>query len=298
MREWLRLVFSGRPGWMNALMVFCFYMTFVYMPFDFLLKPMAVDEEVWFGVRLHGFAAKLTEPLHWAIYAAGAYGFLRMKEWMWPWAALYAGQVAISMIVWPLLYVDGVGGVLFGVVAFVPFALLTRALWNARDQFASPATTLRERYGDWALVTGASAGIGAEFARALAKDGVSVVLTARRADRLEALAGELEKTWSVQTRSVACDLSQPEGVETLAAAVADLPIAILVNNAGFGHAGRFDKLDEERLRQMIELNCVAPVVLTRRLLPGMLERGRGAVVITGSAMAASTSARSSGSLAR
>jgi short-subunit dehydrogenase len=71
-------------------------------------------------------------------------------------------------------------------------------------------------------------------------------------------------------------------VDALAADVADLPIAVLVNNAGFGYAGRFDKQDEERLRQMIELNCVAPVLLTRRLLPGMQERGRGAVIVTGS----------------
>jgi short-subunit dehydrogenase len=71
-------------------------------------------------------------------------------------------------------------------------------------------------------------------------------------------------------------------VDALASAVADLPIAILVNNAGFGYAGRFDKQDEDRLRQMIELNCVAPVALTRRLLPSMLERGRGAVIVTGS----------------
>jgi short-subunit dehydrogenase len=282
MREWLRRVLAGRPGWMNALMVFCAYMAFVYVPWDFLVKPAALDEEVWFGVRLHGAAAKWTEPLHWAIYAAGFYGFLRMKEWMWPWAALYAAQVAIAMLVWPLLYVEGFGGFVVGVAGFVVFALLTRALWNARDRFAPPAATLRERYGDWALVTGASAGIGAEFARALARDGVSVVLTARRGDRLEALTSELEKTWSVQTRSVVCDLSRPDGVDALAADVADLPIAVLVNNAGFGYAGRFDKQDEERLRQMIELNCVAPVLLTRRLLPGMQERGRGAVIVTGS----------------
>lgn len=282
MRDWLRLVFAGRPGWMNALMVFCAYMAIVYVPWDFFMKPAALDEEVWFGIRLHGAAAKLTEPLHWAIYAAGAYGFLRMREWMWPWASLYAGQIAIAMLVWPLLYVGGVGGFLAAIASFVPFAFLTWALWNARDRFSAPDRTLRERYGDWALVTGASAGIGAEFARALARDGVSVVLTARRTDRLEALAAELEKTWSVQTRCVACDLSRPDGVDALASAVADLPIGILVNNAGFGYAGRFDKLAEDRLRQMIELNCVAPVALTRRLLPSMLERGRGAVVITGS----------------
>lgn len=282
MRHWFKLVFSGRPFWMNALMVFCAYMAIVYVPWDFFMKPVALDEEVWFGIRLHGVAAKLTEPLHWAIYAAGAYGFLRMRRWMWPWAALYSGQIAIAMLLWPWLYVGGVSGFFAGIVSFVPFAFLTRALWNCQAVFADSTTTLRERYGEWALVTGASAGIGAEFARALARDGVSCVLTARRGDRLEALASELEKTWSVQTRVVACDLAAADGASELARAVEDLPIAILVNNAGFGLAGRFDKLDEERLQQMVQLNCAAPVVLTRRLVPSMIERGRGAVVITGS----------------
>jgi len=282
MRDWLKLVFSGRPAWMNALMVFSAYMAVVYVPWDLFVKPVAIDEEVWFGIRFHGFTAKLLTPLHWAIYAAGAYGFLRMRRWMWPWASVYVGQVAFSMLVWPWLYVEGFGGVLMGFVAFVPFALLTRALWRSQKAFADPSTTLRERYGDWALVTGASAGIGAEFARTLARDGVSCVLAARRGDRLEALAGELEKTWSVQTRVVACDLAESAGADELARAVADLPVAILVNNAGFGYAGRFDKLEEERLARMVQLNCVAPVVLTRRLVPAMIERGRGAVIVTGS----------------
>jgi short-subunit dehydrogenase len=282
MRDWLSLVFAGRPGWMNALMVFCAFMAIVYVPWDFFVKPVAADEEVWFGIVLHGGAAKFTEPFHWAIYAAGAYGFLRMKSWMWPWAAIYVGQVAIAMLLYPWIYVGGLGGFLGGVVSFVPFALLARALWRGQDAFAAPRSTLRERYGDWALVTGASAGIGAEFARALARDGVSCVLTARREDRLETLADELEKTWSVQTRVVACDLATQKGLDALCSAVGDLEIGVLVNNAGFGYAGRFDKLDEKRLRQMVQLNCTAPVLLTRRLVPGMLERSRGAVIITGS----------------
>ena len=131
-------------------------------------------------------------------------------------------------------------------------------------------------------MTGASAGIGAEFARALARDGLSVVLTARREERLRELASELEKTYHVATRVVAEDLADPAGAGRVADAVADLEIAVLVNNAGFGASGRFDKLDPERLREMVTLNCLAPVLLTHRLLPGMLARGRGAIVITGS----------------
>ncbi len=142
---------------------------------------------------------------------------------------------------------------------------------------------LRERYGDWALVTGASAGIGLEFARALAREGVSVALSARRKDRLESLAAELREKYKVETRVVAEDLAAADGADRVAQAVADLPIAILVNNAGFGYAGRFDKLDTERLRAMVRVNCEVPVVLTSRILPKMVERRRGAVIIVASA---------------
>jgi short-subunit dehydrogenase len=108
------------------------------------------------------------------------------------------------------------------------------------------------------------------------------VLSARREDRLRELASELEKNHHVATRVVAADLAAPDGAERLAAAVADLDLAILVNNAGFGLAGRFDRCDPARVREMVQLNCLAPVVLTARILPRLLERGRGAVVITGS----------------
>lgn len=282
MRDWLHDLFEGRPWWMNALMVFSGFMAFVYVPWDFFLKPVALDEEVWFGVRFTGWTAKLLTPFHWAIYAAGAYGFRRMSRWMWPWAAVYTGQVAFAMLVWNLLYVGGFLGLLLSFFSVIPFAALTYALWISEPLFGVERTPLRERYGEWALVTGASAGIGAEFARALAREGISCVLSARRLERLTDLASELEKTHQVSTRVVSADLSEPDGADRLAQAVHDLDISILVNNAGFGYSGRFDRQDAARLQQMVQLNCVAPVVLTGRLLPGMLERGRGAVVITGS----------------
>jgi uncharacterized protein len=279
MREWLSTMFAGRPTWINALMVFCAFMAFVYVPWDLLWKPVSRDEEVWLGILFTGWGAKLTEPFHWAIYAAGFYGFYRMRPWMWPWAAFYAGGVAIGMLLWPILYQSSV---LLGVVAFVPFALLTRALWQAEPLFGADRVPLRERYGEWALVTGASAGIGAAFARALARDGMSVVLTARRGDRLRELASELERSSGVQTRVVEENLADAEGAERLTRAVSDLPIAVLVNNAGFGAAGRFEKVRAERLRDMVTVNCLAPMLLTRRMLPRMQERGRGAVVFVGS----------------
>ena len=282
MRHWLRDLFQGRPWWMNALMLFSGFMAFVYVPWDFFLKPVAADAEVWFGVRFSGWAAKALTPLHWAIYAAGAYGFRRMRRWMWPWAAVYCAQVAFGMLVWNLLYVGGFLGLLLSFFSVIPFAALAYALWISEPLFGVERAPLRERYGEWALVTGASAGIGAEFARALAREGISCVLTARRLERLRDLASELEKTHQVATRIVSADLSDPEGADRLAQAVHDLEISIVVNNAGFGYSGRFDRQDTARLRQMVQLNCVAPVVLTGRLLPGMLQRGRGAVVITGS----------------
>jgi hypothetical protein len=126
-------LFQGRPLWVNALMVFCAYMTFVYLPFDLFLKPVAQDEEVWFGFMLRGWAAKATEPLHWAIYSAGAWGFYKMRAWVWPWAALYVAQIAVGMFVWQILDQRGWGWA-GGVVAATPFAILSLALWRARPQ--------------------------------------------------------------------------------------------------------------------------------------------------------------------
>ena len=137
MRDWLRLALSGRPGWMNALMIFSAYMAFVYVPWDFFVKPAAVDAEVWFGIVLHGAAAKLTEPLHWAIYAAGAYGFWKMSSWMWPWAAVYCAQVAIAMLLFPLLNRSDMGWT--GVISGAVFAIPTVALWRARERFQPAA---------------------------------------------------------------------------------------------------------------------------------------------------------------
>ena len=287
--DWLRVAFRGRPGWMNALMVFSAYMAFIYVPWDFFFKPIASDEEVWFGVLFTGLAAKFLEPLHWWVYASGAYGFRRMRPWMWPWASIYTGQVALGMLVWCALYAPG-GRLrwLFGVVSFLAFAALAVALWRARPSFRPPLGTLRGRYGPaapahaWALVTGASSGLGREFARSLAREGFSLVLSARREDRLRELAAELEEDFGAATRVVAADLVHPAGVDFLAAAVEGLEISLLINNAGVGYQGRFDLLDAERLRAMVQLNCVAPVALAHRFLPGMRERGRGAMVITGS----------------
>ena len=120
-----------RPWWMNLMLCFCLFMTFVYMPFDMFVKPVAQDQEVWFGLLLEGWAAKLTEPLHWAIYGAGAYGFWTMKTWMWSWGAIYSLQVAISMLLWSVTR----GSLIAGLVPFAVFMIPTVALYRNRELF-------------------------------------------------------------------------------------------------------------------------------------------------------------------
>jgi len=285
MNDWLRDVFQGRPWWMNALLVFAGYMAFVYVPWDLFFKPVEHDVEVWFGIMFTGWAAKLMALPHWFVYGAAVYGFRRRRPWMRFWGAAYSAQVAFGMFVWSLSVVGGFLGFFGGLISAIPFSLLAWAFWNAREHFEPREDSIRERYGDWALVTGASSGIGTAFARALARDGLSLVLTARREDRLRELADELEKRFDVSTRIVALDLAEPDGAERLAEAVRDLEIGVLVNNAGIGYAGRLDKQDPKRLQSLVTVNCSAPLGLTSRILPGMVERGRGAVILTSSAAA-------------
>ena len=126
-----------------------------------------------------------------------------------------------------------------------------------------------------ALITGASAGLGVEFARQLAGRGQKLVLVARRKDRLDALAAELGNA-----RAVAIDLSEAGSTTAIVenVAVAGEHIDTLVNNAGFGLRGRFAELDAARQRQMIDLNVTSLTELCRAVAPGMIERGTGAIL--------------------
>lgn len=129
-----------------------------------------------------------------------------------------------------------------------------------------------------ALVTGASSGIGAEFAKQLSRDGYEVILVARRPDRLEELASQLQGPAHV----IPCDLASDAA--SLPGKVADLGlhVDVLVNNAGFGTHGHFTELDPGREAEEVRLNCEALVTLTHAFLPGMLERGRGGVITVAS----------------
>lgn len=283
MREWFYEVFRERPWWMSACMIFCAYMAFLYGPWDLLVKPVARDEEVWLGFTFHGWAAKLAAMPHLFVYAAAVYGFRRRRPWMGLAAPLYTAQVALSMLFWRALETGRPDDLAAGAVPALAMSGLAFAFWRRRDYFAPRPLGFVRRYGEWALVTGASSGIGSELARQIAADGMNVVVCARRRERLEALAGELEKEHGIATRVVVADLARREDQQALLAAVDDLEIGLLVNNAGVGYQGRFDLQDGERLRQMVALNCEAPLVLAHALVKKMCERGRGAVLFTGSA---------------
>ena len=142
--------------------------------------------------------------------------------------------------------------------------------------------TLKENYGPWALVTGASAGIGEAYVKRLAAEGFNIVATARRQDRLARLCQEIEKQYGILTLAIAEDLSEPEGSKRLVDAVSELEIGLLVNNAGYGSNGYFHELDPEREAKMVILNCYAPIFITRALLPAMVNRKRGGVVFLSS----------------
>jgi hypothetical protein len=127
----------ARPTWVNLLLAFTAFMAFVYTPWDMLVKPVAEDQEVWFGLLLTGWAAKATEPLHLAIYAAFSWGLWKMRPWMRFWGTFWVVQIAIGMLVWNLT--DARGSVLGGLVSGLVFAWLARVYWRAGSVFERAA---------------------------------------------------------------------------------------------------------------------------------------------------------------
>ena len=141
-----------------------------------------------------------------------------------------------------------------------------------------------------AVITGASSGIGRAYAKQLASDGMDLVLIARRADRLEELKGELDAR-GVSARCLVADLGSAEDLQRLGAELNTLPVELLVNNAGLAHYMPFAQLPKERARELIDVNVVAPVLLSRAVVPGMVERGHGAIINVASLLAFSGAAR-------
>ncbi len=152
-------------------------------------------------------------------------------------------------------------------------------------EFTREQTRLCERYGPWALVTGASEGIGRAFAIRLAEAGVNIVLAARRKALLDDLASELARVGDVQTRVIAVDLATHAGVTELLTHTRDLDVGLLVASAGYGTSGPFvDAVIDEELG-MIDVNCRAVAALTHAFGRRFVERKRGGIVLMSSLVA-------------
>src|SRR5712692_8813234 len=138
--------------------------------------------------------------------------------------------------------------------------------------------------GKWALITGASAGIGVAFAKELAFGGTNLVLTARRKDRLEELARGLAANYKISAEVIAADLTEPTAPEKIFSFTREkrIEIDLLINNAGFGQYGELPSVDTQRLLDMVQVNCSAVVHLSRLYLPEMVARRRGDVLILAS----------------
>jgi short-subunit dehydrogenase len=134
--------------------------------------------------------------------------------------------------------------------------------------------------GKWVLITGASSGLGEEFARQLAHRGANLILSARSEDKLRFFAEDLARVNGVSTHYVVADLSEPLGIKALIEAVDALGVSVshLINDAGVGSTGPFAESDPDSEMRMVRLNCEAVMRLTRHFLPGMLARRDGGVI--------------------
>lgn len=141
------------------------------------------------------------------------------------------------------------------------------------------------RFGPWAVVTGASSGIGAAFAREIAARGVHVVLVARRAEQLSALGDELTRAHGVQTRVVALDLATTTAVATLLERTADLEVGLVVASAGFGSCGPLLEQDAAVEAAMVDVNCRAVLQLVQGFGKRLQTQHRGALVLLSSLVA-------------
>lgn len=147
-------------------------------------------------------------------------------------------------------------------------------------------TMMQKEFGPWAVVTGASSGIGEAFARALAAEGLHVFLAARRTDRLRALGAELSHAYGVDHQVLTVDLADPRGATSVVDATAGLDVGLLVSNAGAGNPGRFADQELDDLHQRLQLNTTTHLDLAHAFSRRLLVRGRGGIVLV-SALGAS-----------
>jgi len=143
------------------------------------------------------------------------------------------------------------------------------------------ATLDKKRFGPWALVTGASSGIGKEFARQIAASGIHVALVGRREPLLRTVGAECTRASGVQHRIIRLDLSEPDFLPVLADATRDLDIGLVVSNAGTGNPGEFLKHDRQLLHETLRLNTIAHLDITHHFGQKLGERRRGGIILVG-----------------
>jgi uncharacterized protein len=139
----------------------------------------------------------------------------------------------------------------------------------------------KNTFGPWAIITGASSGIGEGFARQLAADGLNVILVARRILLLEEIGRQLAKEFGILYRTIEADLAEESAIEKITQATIDLDIGLLISNAGTGKPGKFFSFREEELKYILQLNAVSHLSLTYHFSKKMAERGKGGVLLTG-----------------
>src|SRR6266481_8724356 len=139
----------------------------------------------------------------------------------------------------------------------------------------------KKRFGPWALVTGASSGIGKEFARQIAASGINIVLVARREDLLKEVGVEFSKRYGVEHRVVVLDVSREDFIRQLASAIDDLDIGLVVSNAGTGNPGEFLKLDRQLLEETLRLNTMSHLDIAHYFGGKLAERRRGGLIRVG-----------------
>ncbi len=145
------------------------------------------------------------------------------------------------------------------------------------------AKTFRAKYGPWALVAGASEGIGEEFSRQIAARGLNVILIARRLAGLESLAKKLRTTYGVEVKTLSLDLGRPDMIESVLETIRGLDVGLLIYNACYSHLGLFLERDLEGKLTCLDVNCRGPLILVSELVPAMVERGRGGILLMSSA---------------